>query len=57
MPANKQDFGQGSQVENMKLKLTTKSQIDIRLQELKYSNANSRGLNVLPELILILLLS
>ena len=33
-------------IENIKLKLTTKSQIDIRLLELKYSDAISRSYNV-----------
>jgi hypothetical protein len=37
-------------IENIKLKLTTKSQIDIRLPEQKYSDANSRSFNVQPHL-------
>jgi hypothetical protein len=37
-------------IENMKLKLTTKSSIDIRLPEQKYSNANSRSFNLQPHL-------
>jgi hypothetical protein len=37
-------------IENMMLKLTTKSQIDIRLPELKYSDANSRSFDVQPHL-------
>jgi len=37
-------------IENIKLKLTTKSQIETRLTELKYSDANSRSFNVQPHL-------
>ena len=37
-------------IENVKLKLTTKSQIETRLPEQKYSDANSRSFNVQPHL-------
>lgn len=37
-------------IENIKMKLTTKSQIEIRQPEQKYSDANSRSLNVQPHL-------
>jgi hypothetical protein len=37
-------------IENIKLKLTTKSQIEIRLPEQKYSDAYSRSFNVQPHL-------
>jgi hypothetical protein len=37
-------------IENIKLKLTTKSQIETRLPEPKYSDANSRSFNVQPHL-------
>jgi hypothetical protein len=37
-------------IENIKLKLKTKSQIETRLPELKYSDANSRSFNVQPSL-------
>ena len=37
-------------IENIKLKLTTKSQIETRLPEQKYSDANSRSFNVQPHL-------
>ncbi len=37
-------------IENIKFKLTTKSQVDIRLPEQKYSDANSRSFNVQPHL-------
>ena len=37
-------------IENIRLKLTTKSQIEIRQPEQKYSDANSRCFNVQPHL-------
>jgi len=37
-------------IENIKLKLTTKSQIETRLPEPTYSDANSRSFNVQPHL-------
>jgi len=37
-------------IENIRLKLTTKSQIETRLPEPKYSYANSRNFNVQPHL-------
>ena len=44
-------------IKSIKLRLTTKSQIETPLPELKYSDANSRSLNVLPHLAAIPMLA